>query len=314
MIDETQLRLIRSSRAEPPQRAASDPKRQAIYGAALEQFEQLLRASEAVGPAARPLPLFYALSQAGRAIVAARGDEPSIRGHGLGEDTAHEPPDLLHRRIERRSRNSDAFGAVSRAIGSPDFTGAVELGAIWVALPNTFRTPPASWKPDWRAAIEVIDETSYRAKEGEVQVQALSMSGNPHHDEKNTLIRERYPALPADTKIGLKGGSDELGKGNWIVVLTWDEKSSLDEVVPELSYGTKDRHLLPTLPGQDIHINELMLWWLLIYGLSIFARYHPELWAAALRVDQSTLAVPLEGLLDRALTAVPALVHEQLWK
>jgi hypothetical protein len=69
-------RNLRATRAEPPGRAADDDYRRALYGASLEQFEQLLRAAETVDAAARPLPLFYALSQAARAIVAAHGDSP----------------------------------------------------------------------------------------------------------------------------------------------------------------------------------------------------------------------------------------------
>jgi len=55
-----------------------------------------------------------------------------------------------------------------------------------------------------------------------------------------------------------------------------------------------------------------MTWWVLLFGLSIFARYHPQLWARALDVDGSQHAVPLEGLLDNALLAVPALVYDAL--
>jgi hypothetical protein len=55
-----------------------------------------------------------------------------------------------------------------------------------------------------------------------------------------------------------------------------------------------------------------MMWWLLLFGLSIFARYHPELWAETLDVDRSEHAVPLEGVLDRALAIVPALIHNLL--
>lgn len=56
------------------------------FGAALEQFEQLLGAAEVSGPASAPLPLFYALSQAGRAIAAARLPDHQrwdFTGHGL---------------------------------------------------------------------------------------------------------------------------------------------------------------------------------------------------------------------------------------
>lgn len=57
---------IRASVA--PGFARDDDERRRVYGAALAQFDELIAASAAVGPASRPLPLFYDLSQAGRAI------------------------------------------------------------------------------------------------------------------------------------------------------------------------------------------------------------------------------------------------------
>jgi len=314
--DDWILRSLRGTRANPPERAADDPDRRALFGAGLEQFEQLLKASQVVGPPARPLPLFYALSQAGRAIVAAKGADPEITGHGLSEDKSQQPPpiDLLHRRIKRSpSRNGrDAFTAVSRATGAADLKDGIELGAVWSALPETYRIPESSWLEEWRPPLPVLDETSYRGKEGKVQIQAMSMSGNPHHNEVSTL-KGRYPTLPPQVEIGLKSADSGLGPGNWIVVLSWDEQYSLDEVAP-LSTSTdgQSRHLVPTLPGHDECLSPLMMWWVLLYGLSIFARYHPGLWIKALDVESSELAVPIEGVLDHALTAVPALVHREL--
>jgi hypothetical protein len=189
------MRNIRATRASPPARATDDPHRRAIYGAGLEQFEQLLRAAEVVGPAARPLPLFYALSQAGRAIVAARGEDPDIDAHGLSEDRESPAPrDLLHRRVKRSPGKAgrDAFGAVSRTIGSADLSGSVHLGAVWAALPETYRIPSDSWLPEWRPAVDVTNDI--RANSGEGRVHAWSLMGNPHLDGAATL-KGRYPSI-----------------------------------------------------------------------------------------------------------------------
>jgi hypothetical protein len=314
MADDWQMRGLRASRAQPPNLAANDPTRRALYNAGLEQFEQLLVAAEAVGPAARPLPLFYALSQAGRSIVAALGEDAEIAGHGLREDKVNPPPeDLLHRRIERSPRQDgrDAFSAVSQATGSFLFDGGVELGALWASLPGSYRIPDGSWLPEWRPVLAVLDETSSRGAEGEIRVQAMSAGGNPHLDAVSTL-RGRYPSLPADTKVGVKE-SVELGRGNWFAVLTWDEKMRLEQVATGTILDESALQLRPTLPGQQAPVSDLMSWWTLLFGLSIFARYHPGLWMEALAVDRSELAVPLEAMLDRALSVVPALVHEALF-
>ncbi|WP_394798281.1 YaaC family protein [Streptomyces albidoflavus] len=64
-------RALRELRAAPPGRATSG-SRQKLFSSALEQSEQLFTAAGSVGPASRPLVLFYGLSQAGRAIAPAR--------------------------------------------------------------------------------------------------------------------------------------------------------------------------------------------------------------------------------------------------
>src|SRR5271166_4495492 len=57
---------IRATRASPPGHARDDEERRRVYGsAALAQFDELITAASVVGSALRPLPLFYALSQAG---------------------------------------------------------------------------------------------------------------------------------------------------------------------------------------------------------------------------------------------------------
>jgi len=297
-----------------PGRAADDLQRRALYAAALEQFEQLLHAARGVGPAARPLPLFYALSQAGRAIVAAHGDDPQVEGHGLAEDRrSPQPNDPLHRCVKASptKHGREAFRAVSRATGSPALTAPVELGALWAALPGTYRLPSDSWRPKWRASLGVLDE-SYRGEPGQTRVQVASLGGNPHVEPAATLV-QRYPTVPADAQFGVKPGSEALGPGNWIAVMTWSSEHNLDAITPAPEGSTDSkRHLPPTLPDYEELLTPLMMWWVLLFGLSIFARYHPALWVQALDVDRSEHAVPLEGLLDRALDVVPTLVHEAL--
>jgi hypothetical protein len=311
------LRLLRRSRSKPPHRAGTDNTRRSLYGASLEQFEQLLTAAEAIGPAARPLPLFYALNQAGRAIVAARGESAEIYGHGLTEDRQNpQPADLLHRRVKRRpSQNGrDAFSAVSRAIGSPEPKSAIEIGEAWVSLPNTFMIPELSWQPHWRQVLTVFDRTPQKNQENEAEVQVASFGGNPYHNEANTLISQRYPSLPNGTKMRTKGSSS-LPKGNWIVVLSWDAENDFDAIAPasEGEWGTDSaRYIQPTLADERELLNPLMLWWVVLFGLSLIARYQPGLWVEALELDHSELAVPLEGVLDSALTSIPSLVHHEL--
>ncbi len=74
---------LRASRAHPPGLCAADESRRQIYVAAMEQFEELIEASDRVSAASRPLTIYYALAQAGKAIVAAHSPGDPPRRHGL---------------------------------------------------------------------------------------------------------------------------------------------------------------------------------------------------------------------------------------
>jgi hypothetical protein len=63
---------IRALRAAPTGAAATNEDRRETFVASLRQAEELADAAIVAGYAARPVPLFYSLSQAGRAIAAAR--------------------------------------------------------------------------------------------------------------------------------------------------------------------------------------------------------------------------------------------------
>jgi hypothetical protein len=309
---------LRASRSEPPGRAAREAKRHAIYGSALQQFDELLSASRVVGPASQPLLLFYALSQGGRALVAARGDEAHVSSHGLTEDRTAPAESVLHGRIKRSPANSgsDTFGAVTRATGSPDFTGSIELGAVWAAIPSVHRLPVDAWREDWRLAIDVNTELARQEPEG-IDLLLISLSGNPLVDGLSVFEGGRYPTLPADAKGALRARSGELGPGNWFADINLpgrarEDAGVLDSIAPTV-YGGRDRALIPAFPGQSQVLSPLMLWWLLLFGLSIFARYHPAPWAAALDVQRSKEAVPLEAILSRAAELLPALIYEALF-
>ncbi len=71
--------------------------------------------------------------------------------------------------------------------------------------------------------------------------------------------------------------------------------------------------MLPRLADRDF-LAPLMLWRLLLFGLSSAARNDPELWIAAIDVNSSPQAVPIEGALEEALETVPELILDALTK
>lgn len=184
---------LRMLRAQPPGGVNSDERR-AVFTAALEQSEELMRAAGDVGYSARPLPLFYSLSQAGRAVAAARLAGPAWRlaRHGIGmRPDQDQIADLLQRSIRfdeespkqvaARARRK-SFAGVSDAIGSEVFDGSIELGAVWAAMPDLVEPvkqmppPPQGivWRRPLRAYPMVADTTiAARAERLMVMVEGL---------------------------------------------------------------------------------------------------------------------------------------------
>jgi hypothetical protein len=108
-------------------------------------------------------------------------------------------------------------------------------------------------------------------------------------------------------------GTRELGPGNWMADIEWpSEAAAVDDVLTERE-GSR-RWLPPALaPGHEPQ-PRLVLWWILLFGLSIVARYEPDAWSGSLTAERSRLAVPLEAMLDGAHEAVPQLVHGEMFR
>lgn len=312
----------RATRARPPGHACDDAERRTIYGAALQQFDELLRASEEVGYAARPLPLFYALSQAGRAIVAAYGDDPHVGGHGLHEDRKVVTDDLLGRAIRSsRSETKSAFHAVAAATRSLAFTGTATLGALWAATPGAYdvllRQPwDATWCPPLLATGQILNADATK-----VALTAYAVgSQSPRTIDACEPLGKRYPDIPTGATLDTEAGygarfmsvershvgsytwRTEIGTGEHVLSSTLDHSSALD--------SGDEAWLIPAVNDHGERMSQLMLWWSLLFGLSIFARYHPALWARSLDIDRSDIAVSLQALLDVAPDAIAGLVWE----
>ena len=151
---------LRATRASPPGLASSDPDRRATYAAALQQFDDLIGAAGAIGPVSRPLPLYYAVHQAGKAVVAAwAADKWRVKGHGLiqvGDDDEDRPSawqsDILRFQVKPYRKRPGVLDAVASTLGTARLTGSVELGALWSALPEASPHPDAS---SWPLALPV---------------------------------------------------------------------------------------------------------------------------------------------------------------
>ena len=137
---EISWRGIRALRANPP--GLGGGNRHATFSTALEQAEQLFRAAATVTPAARPLPLFYGISQAGRALVAARASESwHIGGHGIREHRTSNRRGAPVAEFHIEPLGNGAFRMVADALGSSGLATPTRLGDLWPMLPESSRFP-----------------------------------------------------------------------------------------------------------------------------------------------------------------------------
>jgi len=116
----------------------SDERRE-TFGAALEQSEQLFAAAGVVGYEARALPLFYALSQAGRAIMAMSSkDDWKTSSHGMGAEQL----DGSVSDVQLQNQKKGLFISVADEIRSSGLVGAVRLGDVLASISEVSSTVP----------------------------------------------------------------------------------------------------------------------------------------------------------------------------
>jgi len=321
---------LRAARSAPPGLAGPDEDRRATFSAALQQSEDLFDAAQTTGPVARPLPLFYAVSQAGRAVAAAwTRDEWRVSGHGLSQDQAANEwqGDILRFRVRPHTKPG-IFGAVASAFGLPGLTSGVELGALWSALPGM--TAP---KGNWLRALPVwpqlyLQEGGFVLHLGAESRGYVSLRDQAPETDADAIdaLLSNYPAA-AGARVEIVQRIIQQRRTPWGegVPVRWPapsvEQTSDHSPPPDLGasyvhnrvplYRYQQEHwLIPRVGDGRDELSALLLWWVLLFGLSLLARYEPAAWREAVDPDRSELAVPLEELLEEALTITPDLLYE----
>jgi hypothetical protein len=314
---------IRATRASPPGHARDDEERRRVYGAALAQFDELIGAASLVGPASRPLPLFYALSQAGRAVAAGHAEGAwRLRGHGLSAPELDPAPlDIEVKRTagaSKEGRAVDSVTGVADASRSEVFADAATIGALWSSLPEVSELLPASFDAGPCPLLLVPDNPGAEnvrllTDPGHVYATVVGFCGTG--DELARYLVEQYPTACNSELYQPQGLSNvenhtEHGAG---FLFRWQADapdinghiSTLNRIAPG-GTGFEPRWLRPSVGG--VALSSLLTWWTLLFGLSMLARYEPAGWMRALDYDSSELAAPLDRLLDIGLTRVPELL------
>lgn len=283
---------------------SSSASRRGAFSAAMQQFEDLLAASAAVGSASRPITLYYATVQAGLAVAAAHKTDPwSFSRHGL---KLHNPRTPVAD-IVVGPEGAGAFQFVAQATGSPVLHSPVPFGALWASLPDLMDaplTPPS-------VARALIIQPDWLAPNGAATV--VVNSQNPGYESFADHLSKTLTAYPDIEGFAVVPESySEVRKGRWTAGLRWNRHIDFDEVAPAYRYND-DRFLRPSLDGQGNRPpSPFMTWWAMLYAFSMLSRYYPREWAAALNIDKSPVAHLLEYCLDLALDVIPHLVMEAL--
>lgn len=324
-------RKLRSMRSSPPGYAGSGARRR-IFGSALEQSEQLLRASFSVGYETRAILLFYGLSQAARSISACApvpGDQWQLHGHGITCPNLSEDVEFANLLV-RNDGESGSFAQVAAILGSESLQSGCEIGRLWQMLPETRERPLPS-------AYAFPPTLGLFPKESAVPRDAAVLIRTPHIEgclagipiecfqaaQSTEGISEwlatRYPALVGCEPLNPPGVLGDPQWGNCVKV-RWQEPESIGSaaergrrvIAKGAPYPTDQKRevawIVPALDATGREIDLLLAWWGVLYAMSMLSRYQPDRWSRGLRVDSSTDATATEFILDIAAERVSALV------
>ncbi|WP_406216794.1 YaaC family protein [Streptomyces decoyicus] len=117
-------------------------------------------------------------------------------------------------------------------------------------------------------------------------------------------------ALPDYTRYNHGGGELVV---NWEMPQGPATEAERLKYLRSMTYGySRGRHFLPVLSPMDRELHPLMAWWAVLYTLSMLARYQPAAWVKLISVDDSHHAVPIERLLERAISRLPVLIADTI--
>lgn len=315
------FRDLRALRYDPPGHAKQGARR-TTFQSALDQCEQFLAAARDAGYATRPVQLFYALSQAGRALVAASpsvGNEAwRVSGHGLTANTNA----VTVTDVAVTATKKGLFPSVAAALGAeclvPD--EPVALRELWPLLPESITVPLTA-----EALLPVLMFSQEGWPDAAVfsgaQICWIPARVKDLYGDDPVRIQEhlrRYPAL-RECILRL---SRPLGKAEWSspglglgLEVQWatgspplmlHDNRTLDDL-GVVSYKAADDFVItPAIGSMSTGLHPFLALWAVLLGLSSLARYEPAAWSKMIDIDTSAEANAVEHLLDEAISSVPA--------
>lgn len=138
----------------------------------------------------------------------------------------------------------------------------------------------------------------------------LARLGDPYEVDVGSSLRtvgsenSEYDAVLRWKHVDAAGGDNQF---------SWTERF-IDRV--DSFSGPRNQFMsgvvYPTVGGNSHAMHPLITWWLILYGTSVLARYHPRVWVRLLNLDESVLSVPMRHLLEVGYVETRNLVAEIL--
>ncbi|MHB1430628.1 MAG: YaaC family protein [Streptosporangiaceae bacterium] len=221
------------------------------------------------------------------------------------------------------------LGAAADLLGVGAPAGIIELGAAWSALPEVEPPPGDAWPLALPVWPEIYDP-GHRSFTHPAFRGFVHLRGRPGLDNAASIaeLLKRYPAAAgASAELpygGLARRATPFGEGVSVVWPRPDVQVKFGGPVPAdiqaahvvsrvpVYRRTGEHWLIPVVGAAEDCLPPVLLWWVLLFGLSLLARYEAPAWKAALDLDTSPCASPLMDLLDSALEIVPDLLHEAI--
>ena len=323
----TAIRSLRALRHAPPGHAGHGARR-TLFQSSLEQCEQFLAAASDTGYATRPVQLFYALSQAGRAIVAASpqvGNQGwQVSGHGLTAGTSA----TLAADVTVTATRTGLFPAVASAIGAEALTPGepAALRDLWPLLPETVPVPLSTdamlpallfFQDGWPEAVTfteaAIDWLPRRVHDLYGQDIARVQQHLDLYPALRSSVLHRSPSAGRlDWRFEGPGAGLDVQWRDGTPPLTLAVTKTLDDLKVARYRSASDTLVTPAIGSMTSGLHPFLALWAVLLALSSLSRYQPATWSKMTDIDKSAEANPIEHLLEEAVRSVPAAVHYQL--
>jgi hypothetical protein len=219
---------------------------------------------------------------------------PEVSGHGLRVELSGARPDgILDLNVRAEGGENTSFGRLAWLMGSDPLVDGIQLAAVWNMILEVALDLPQGSSP---VPIFVPKPS------GVEDTFTVAMTPEEAADDA-AAMKARYPDLSPAGLVSHTGNGYQEAEDGVRIELARLRYPGFGDALP--SYRGSPV-LMPACGVGRRPLDPVLAWWVMLYTLSMLARYKPTVWTDAIDVNRSTLAVALEKLLSKALEAVPA--------